>query len=137
MSEDAITEAALAQGRTFVWHEVYGPNTQGLVDFYTQALDFGVSTMPMGEMGDYTMLVANGRPVAGVVSTGNPPNSDHPAGYWFTYIGVANCDEKVAKCLSLGAKLLSGPLDVPTVGRMALIQDPQGANFWLFEPAMS
>ena len=37
-------------------------------------------------------------------------------------------DETLAKCTALGGKVLVPPMDVPTVGRMAVIQDPQGAT---------
>ena len=51
---------------------------------------------------------------------------------------VASCDETVEKAKSLGATLCAGPFDVPTVGRMAVLQDPQGAVFQVisyFPPA--
>ena len=128
---DTANQNALSQGRTFVWHEVYGPKTEDLIQFYTEALDFGTSVMPMGEMGDYHMLTRDGQGVCGVMGTqgthmeGTPP-------HWSTYIAVDDVDARLTKCVELGAKVLVEAMDVPTVGRMALIQDPFGASFWLF-----
>ena len=48
---------------------------------------------------------------------------------WGCYITVDNVDETMAKCTALGGKTLVPPMDVPTVGRMAVLQDPQGAVF--------
>jgi len=55
--------------------------------------------------------------------------------HWAVYIGVDDVDARLAKCVELGATVLVEPMDVQTVGRMALIQDPQGATFWLFKDA--
>jgi predicted enzyme related to lactoylglutathione lyase len=45
------------------------------------------------------------------------------------YITVDNADASAEKCTALGGKVLVPPMDVPTVGRMAVLQDPQGAVF--------
>jgi len=125
-------ENAIAQGKTFVWHEVYGPSADAAIDFYTKTLGWQTQEMDMGEMGTYKMLVANGMPICGVHGTaGNPMMQDVPP-HWSTYIGVDDVDARLAKAKELGATVLVEPMDVPTVGRMALIQDPQGAAVWFF-----
>jgi predicted enzyme related to lactoylglutathione lyase len=45
------------------------------------------------------------------------------------YLRVGNCDKTVAKAAAIGAKNLVPPMDIPKVGRFAVIQDPQGAVF--------
>ncbi|MEQ1821437.1 MAG: VOC family protein [Fimbriimonadaceae bacterium] len=130
MADDHV----IAAGKTFPWHEVYTKDVQASIDFYTGALDWGTTSMPMGEMGDYHMLTANGQPVCGVFpleAVGDPNVPPH----WATYIGVDDIDARLAKCEALGATKLMGPMEVATVGRMALICDPQGAHVWLYEPA--
>ena len=130
---DTIDRHINAVGRTFVWHEVYGPSAQVAIDFYTKALDWGTQTMDMGEQGTYTMLVANGMPVAGVMGTEAVPDMADVRPHWSTYIAVDDVDARASKCVSLGASILVPAMDVPSVGRMALLQDPQGATFWLFK----
>jgi len=49
------------------------------------------------------------------------------------YLAVDDVDAKIVKAKELGANLLHGPMDIPTVWRMALLQDPQGATFWVFK----
>lgn len=136
MATDTVNEHALSQGSTFVWHEVYGPNAQAIVDFYTKALDFGTQEMPMGEMGTYRMLTRNGMAVCGVMDTSTPEmaSSNIPP-HWATYLAVDDIDARLAKCKELGATVVVPPMDIPTVGRMTLIQDPIGAHIWLFKPA--
>ena len=49
--------------------------------------------------------------------------------HWNLYLNVEDTDATVAKALELGAELVSPAMDVPTVGRMAFLRDPQGAHF--------
>jgi predicted enzyme related to lactoylglutathione lyase len=135
MSNATMDQQALAQGRTFVWHEVYAPDAQAAIDFYCNALGFGTQDMPMEGMNfTYRMLTKDGVPVAGVMATNTPEMADVPP-HWSVYTSVDDVDARLAKCQELGAKVIVGPMDVPTVGRMALIQDPQGAHIWLFKGA--
>lgn len=136
MATTSYDQQALAQGKTFVWHEVYGPRSQDLIDFYTKALDWGSQEMDMGGGFTYKMLVANGQPVCGVMGTSEMEGMGDVPPHWSTYIAVDNVDERQAKCEALGATKLHGPMDVPTIGRMVLMQDPGGATFWLYQAAM-
>jgi predicted enzyme related to lactoylglutathione lyase len=121
---------AIINGSTFVWHEINAPSITKSIEFYTQALDFGTLEFDMGEMGTYHMLTRHGQGVAGVIQ---PQQAGIPA-HWATYISVDDVDARVEKCRQFGATLIGGPFDVPTIGRMALIADPQGATVWIFKP---
>jgi predicted enzyme related to lactoylglutathione lyase len=49
--------------------------------------------------------------------------------HWLPYFQVENTDAIVARAEKLGAKTWVPPMDVPTVGRLAILADPQGASF--------
>lgn len=49
--------------------------------------------------------------------------------YWLPYFAVEDCDGSTARAQSLGAAVFAPPFDVPNVGRMAVLADPQGAPF--------
>lgn len=132
MSTEQANESALAVGNTFVWHELYAKNVDEAVTFYTEALGFGVEEMEMGEMGVYKMLSRNGRAICGVCSSNVPGHGEVPP-HWATYLSVDDVDARLGKAVEHGAIQLVAPMDVPTVGRMALIQDPSGAQIWLFK----
>jgi hypothetical protein len=51
-----------------------------------------------------------------------PPN-------WMVYLAVDDCDRRVGEAQGLGAKVLVPPMDIPNAGRMATLQDPEGAVF--------
>lgn len=87
-------------------------------------------------MGDfnYTMLKVNGTSVAGVMET-TGPDMEHVPPHWAVYHAVDDVDARVAKCVELGATIVVPAMDVPNVGRMCLICDPQGAHLWLYKDA--
>ncbi len=136
MSDDPNTQHALNTGSTFVWHELYVKDPAGAIKFYTECLDFGHQDADMGEMGTYPMLTKNGMGVAGIMDVNQLENSEHIPSHWATYIAVDDVDARVARCIGQGASVLVPAMDVPSVGRMALIADPFGAHVWLFTPSM-
>jgi predicted enzyme related to lactoylglutathione lyase len=136
MSEtQTIEDFATAVGKTFCWHELYTPDGEASVKFYTECLGWGTKAMEMGEMGTYNMLTVDGQALAGMMQTTGTPGMENVPPHWSIYVTVDDVDARLAKCLENGATNLVPPMDVPTVGRMALVQDPQGATFWLFKPA--
>jgi predicted enzyme related to lactoylglutathione lyase len=79
-------------------------------------------------MGDdtYTVLSnAAGRQIGGAM---NPPMEGVPP-HWNVYFNVDDVDVTVAKALDLGGSVVAPAFDVPGVGRMAVLSDPQGATF--------
>ena len=129
MADQPENQNALNQGRNFVWHEITTADTEGSVAFYTGALDFGYLEMDMGDMGPYKMLTRGGIPVCGVANA-----HSGLAPHWAVYIGVDDVDARLATAEALGATVVVPAMDVPTVGRMVMIKDPQGAYVWLFKP---
>ena len=63
--------------------------------------------------------------VGGIMAT--PPNAGPMPPTWGCYVTVDDVDAVLARCAALGGKTLVPPMDIPAVGRMAVLQDPQGA----------
>ncbi len=135
MSEQTMENHAIAVGNTFCWHELYTPNSEASVNFYKECLGWGTQEMDMGEMGTYTMLTVDGTAVAGTQQTAGNPEMENVPPHWAIYVAVDDVDARLAKCLANGATNLVPPMDIPSVGRMALVQDPLGATFWLYKSA--
>jgi predicted enzyme related to lactoylglutathione lyase len=53
---------------------------------------------------------------------------------WQPYVAVADPDATTAKAKELGATALVEPMDVPKVGRIGVLRDPQGATFGIIKP---
>ena len=131
---DTMNDHSLAAGRTFPWHEVYAPSAEAAIDFYTKALGFGTQNFDMGpEMGTYHMLTMNGTAIAGIMPTAGNPQMEGVPPHWAVYLAVDDVDARIAKCTEMGAQVVVPAMDIPSVGRMALIQDPQGAHLWLYK----
>ena len=108
----------------FSWSELVTSDPEAAAGFYSQL--FGWSVKSMGEeMGGYRVVGVGDNGVGGIM--GMPPDAGPMPPHWGCYVTVDNVDATLAKCAALGGKTLMPPMDVPTVGRMAVLQDPQGA----------
>jgi predicted enzyme related to lactoylglutathione lyase len=106
-----------------IWHELTSPDLPTATAFYSEVLGVEWESMPMETGDDYTCLVVEGRPVGGAF----PPQMEGVPPHWDVYFNVEDCDATVARAVELGASALVPAYDLPGVGRLAMIRDPQGA----------
>ena len=130
-----MTDFASHQPGTFCWIELATNDTAGAKKFYTSLFDWTTNEHDMGEMGTYYIFQKNGKDAGAMYQLGadmkdTPPN-------WLSYVAVTSADDAVAKANSLGAKGVHGPFDVYDMGRMAVIQDSQGAHFAVWQAKSS
>ena len=107
----------------FSWIELMTTDTEAAKKFYGDLFGW---TFEKTQGFDYEIIKLAGQMAGGMM--GMPPGC--PPGTppcWGNYVTVASADETAAKVKSLGGKVLVGPQDIPTVGRFAVLQDPQGA----------
>jgi uncharacterized protein len=123
---------ANAQPGNFVWYDHLTKDPRAATGFYGEVV--GWKTQPFDNNPDYLMWVASQGPLGGLMplpaeaaKMGAPP-------HWMGHVCVANVDETVAKVKELGGKVHTDPSDIPTVGRFAVIADPQGATISVFTP---
>jgi predicted enzyme related to lactoylglutathione lyase len=115
----------------FSWNELVTQDVAGATAFYTklfgwQMEKFGASSPDK----EYMILKAGNTQVGGMMKMPMPgaPSS------WLAYVTVADCDASVKQATGLCGKVCVEPFDVPMVGRIAVLKDPQGASFGLFQP---
>jgi predicted enzyme related to lactoylglutathione lyase len=118
---------------SFCWPELATSDQKAGTAFYAKLFDWVQHDNDMGPAGVYTMFRMRGRDVAAAASL-RPEEKQHgvPA-HWNTYISVANADEAVKRAQALGAKVLAPAFDVMDAGRMAVVQDPTGAVFQVWQ----
>jgi predicted enzyme related to lactoylglutathione lyase len=63
------------------------------------------------------------------------PDDMHMPPFWAMYIAVPKLEDAVAQIKRLGGRELSEVIEVPTVGRLQMLKDPQGAVFYIIQPA--
>jgi len=117
----------------FVWDELHTTDVEGAKAFYGEVIGWSANDMDMGEGFTYTMFESGGEQRAGcmtIMQPEMPPN-------WLTYIGTDDVDATCTRAEELGAQKLMGPMDIPGVGRSAVLTDPTGAVFALFKPSES
>jgi uncharacterized protein len=135
-TQQPLTPASDDVRGRFLWYDLMTPDVASAVQFYSAAT--GWTTTPFsieGVDGTYTMWTdASGAPIGGVmalppeqVAAGTPP-------HWIAYIGTPDVDAAHAEAERLGARTYVAPRDIPTVGRFAVLADPQGATFALYTP---
>ena len=118
---------------TLNWNECQTGDPGGAGAFYAAVFGHGYEERPMTEGGPiYGVLLVDGRGVAGVLQLAGemkdiPPN-------WSPVFSVADSDETVAKARELGGTALMPGMDLPEIGRLAVIQDPTGAVFQVLQP---
>jgi predicted enzyme related to lactoylglutathione lyase len=115
------------------WFELSSTDASASLAFHQALFGWGHLHNDMGEMGSYTFL-RNANGTIGALC-GMPPGSDGRPSSWGVYFGVADLDAGVARARELGGQLLFGPFEVPGHGRGAVIADPTGAVFSLWQPA--
>jgi predicted enzyme related to lactoylglutathione lyase len=108
----------------FSWSELTTPDPAGAAAFYAGVFGWTVKD-PDPNMGGYRVVNIGEAGVAGIMAP--PPGSPPMPPHWGCYVTVHDIDATLEKCTSLGGKLLVPTMDVPTVGKMAVFQDPQGA----------
>ncbi len=117
-----------ARGR-FVWYDLLTTHPSAAEHFYGKVT--GWTTLVWDGPEPYTMWKAGEKPIGGVMQL--PPSLTVPS-HWYAYIETPDVDATAAQAVSLGGRVIEKPMDIPTVGRFAVLADPQGAVFAAFKP---
>lgn len=124
------TEVANEPG-TPIWNEVMTTDVERATAFYTEVLGVGWEPMQVEGAPPYTCLVVEGRQVGGAMALGEEMAGVPP--HWNVYFNVESTDDTIARATELGGAVVAPAFDVPTVGRLAVLADPQGAMFCLMQ----
>ncbi len=117
----------------FEWHDLMTTDPAAAQKFYAPLVGWG--TMAWQGGAPYTMWMNGDKAVGGVVSLPADAVNRGVAPHWLAYIATPDVDATTRQATSLGATVLVPPADIPTVGRYAVLADPQGATFALFTAA--
>jgi uncharacterized protein len=116
------------------WVDTLQPDPDGAMAFYGGLFGWefvGPGEMPGDPPGRYYVARLRGRDVAGV---GSAPAGSLPAAGWNTYVYVAGADEAAQAARDAGGTVLTEPFDALPAGRLAVLADPAGAAFCVWEP---
>lgn len=105
----------------FVWHDVGTNDLQAGEAFYGKVAGWKVEDWNQNP--SYKLFVARREQKAGLYLTNETPNTLTPPPSWLSYIGTPDVDATVRQAVELGGKVLVSAYNVPSVGRMAHLQD--------------
>jgi hypothetical protein len=111
----------------FVWHEVGTTDQRAGEEFYSTISGWKAESWSQNPA--YKIFSARREPKAGLYVITETPNTVTPPPHWLSYIGTPDVDATVRQAVELGGKVVVPAYNVPSVGRMAHLQDPQGALF--------
>ncbi len=130
MSDDTL------QGR-FVWYELLTSDPDAATDFYTELIGWGTAEWGEGE-NPYVMWTTDETPegsMGGVIPLTEEAKKAGAPPHWLPYVGASDIEATVSEAQKLGGKVIVPLTEIPTVGRFAVLSDPQGAGFAVFAPA--
>jgi predicted enzyme related to lactoylglutathione lyase len=113
------------------WTELQTRQRDRARDFYTQLFGWTAKESP-----EYLELHAAGQGIGGMMTMQPQVPAEVPA-HWMTYFWVDDVDAAVQKANAGGAATYVPPMDIPNVGRFAVLADPQGAVFAVFKGSMN
>ena len=116
------------------WAELSTTDETGALHFYGALFGWEDDPQPITESWTYHMQRLNGLEAAAIYRQGEGEQNQGIPPHWNTYFTVENVDAVVEKVGATGGTVLFGPMDVFEAGRMAFLQDPQGAAFAVWQP---
>ncbi len=120
-----------------VHFEIYARDAEKLAKFYSTLFDWSIDAMP-GMDYHYvktvdTMRRACRRSPAASTAASSCVRRDSKTRGWINYINVDSLDEAVKRAQDLGARVMKGRAAVPGMGWFAMLVDPQGNSFAMWE----
>ena len=119
---------------TFIWNELITQDQKTSGEFYSKLFGWGRKEVEEGPLGTYTIFQHNGKDVGGMMN----PTIDYTkklGSRWYSYVAVDNIDAYVTHAKEFGGVIITGPDQIPGVGRVCLLTDPAGALIRLMQPA--
>jgi predicted enzyme related to lactoylglutathione lyase len=115
---------------TFSWVDLNTDDIEASKAFYADLLGWTYQDIPIGDGNHYSMAQVDGHNVAAI--TPMPPGME--ATHWNCYVTVEDADGTAARAKELGGTVMGEVFDVFDAGRMAIVQDPQGAVLMVWQP---
>ncbi len=110
----------------FVWHELLSGDAAAATAFYTKVVPW--KSQPWEQDSSYSMWVAKNGPVGGIAKLDGAASP-----HWLPYVAVPDIGATVEAAKGLGGRVLKDKTDLPNGGSYAVLADPQGAEFAVYQ----
>jgi uncharacterized protein len=120
---------------SFVWYELMTPDAAGAKAFYDAVLGWNIDAQPTPGPVEYRMIGrSDGGNAGGVLRLTDEMKQHGARPTWLGYVAVDDVDASVSSIEQAGGKVLMPANDIPDVGRIAMVADPQGAPIYVMKP---
>ena len=119
----------------FVWNELNSRDPEAAKAFYAATLGWAFERMPLEDGHDYWIIKLGEKEVGGIFYLAGP-EFEGLCEHWLSYIAVDDVDARLVAVEKAGGRALRPAFDVPGVGRIAIVQDSQGAVAGWLTPRM-
>ncbi len=117
----------------FIWYELMTTDIAAAAQFYGDVVGWSMSS-PGAPGRDYRQWSIAGETIGGAMTIPADATEHGMRPVWLGYLNVADVDASVAQIVSAGGASHMPAWDVPGVGRMGMVSDPQGASFYVMAP---
>ena len=120
----------------FVWYELLTWEKEKSTQFFENVIGWKSIAYEGGSI-PYSMFSKDGtqeKSVGGILEMVEPKFNKQIPNHFMGYIGTDDINASAAKAEILGANIHHGPNEIPEVGLFAVVEDPQGIYFCLFQP---
>ncbi|HEY7874732.1 MAG TPA: VOC family protein [Actinomycetota bacterium] len=118
----------------FCWADLATTDPEAAKSFYSSLFGWEIEDMPIPGGGTYSMARVNGRYTGALSEQMEQERSQGIPPHWNVYVSVDDVDTYVKKAEATGGTVLMPAFDVLDSGRMAVIADPTGAVFCMWQP---
>lgn len=117
----------------FCWVDLCTTDIEKATQFYEAIFGWKPEKSSCPDGGSYTLMHVENHDIAGAYQITEEMKTQGVTPHWGSYVQVEDVDTTVSKAENLGAKCLQKPFDVMDCGRMAVLADPTGAIFSLWQ----
>lgn len=117
---------------TFNWADLATSDAKSAIAFYNGLFDWTAQDISVGS-GIFTMLSGNDKAAASLYQLSQGQRVQGIPSHWMAYVAVTSVDETAEQAQQLGGQVLVPPFDLVGLGRMALLLDPTGAPFAVWQ----
>ena len=121
---------------SFIWYELMTKDAKAAKAFYDSVVGWNIDAEPAPGGMDYRMINAPDGQAGGVMQLSADMIAGGAQPVWLGYFGVDDVDASVAAIVADGGQVHLPPFDVPDVGRIAMVTDPQGIPFYVMRGAV-
>jgi hypothetical protein len=129
-----MPEVRAHRSGTFCWADLPTTDLDHAIAFYSELFNWRAveSETPEG-FGRYVLFQKDGKTVAATYEMEAELRDNGVPAHWESFLATKSVDEQCVRAAELGATVLAPPFDMPGVARMAVLQDPEGATFTLYQ----